>query len=138
MNDMHMKQLLTLMLLVDWLANDLHYNSRGREFYEKHLLADRVRDLGSDDELKEAYWLGFKNMSPPPDSEIAGMTIAAYAKIVQGCDAMQALAKAFGMTLETVEACKAEAGLPSGVHALLDDVSKKALTYKFLIQASLG
>ena len=33
MNDMHMKQLLTLMLLVDWLANDLHYNSRGRGFY---------------------------------------------------------------------------------------------------------
>ena len=65
------------------------------------------------------------------------MTIAAYAKIVQGCDVMQALAKALGMTLETVEACKTEAGLPSGVHALLDEVSKKALTYKFLIQSNI-
>ena len=67
-----MKELLAMLCTIDWLANDLHYRSSGPGFYEKHLLADRVRDFGDvDDELKEAYWLGFKKCVPPYDTEIA-------------------------------------------------------------------
>lgn len=126
------------MCLVDWLANDLHYKSRGSEFYEKHLLADRVRDLGDDDEIKETYWLGFKNMNPPSDAEIAQMTIDAYGKISNESDIFIQLKKAFEYVIEIVERCKTEPSLPAGIHAILDGISQKALTYKFLMNASIG
>lgn len=134
MNDINMKQLLALMCLVDWLANDLHYRSRGRGFYEKHLLADRVRDLGDDDAIKEAYWLGFRKQNPPADAEIAGMAVVAYNKMSK-YDSLQALCNAFGLVTDIVEECKREQGLPAGVHAILDGISEKALTYGFLVRS---
>ena len=42
----NIKTLLALLCAIDWLANDLHYRSEGTGFYEKHLLADRIRDFG--------------------------------------------------------------------------------------------
>lgn len=136
-DDKSMKQLLALMCVVDWLANDMHYKVRGPNFYELHLLADRVREVGNDDEIKEAYWLGFRNTPPPADTEIARLAISAYEKIsVNGVNYLQALKTAFEVTLEVVEVCKREAGLPAGIHAILDSISQKALTYKFLVSAA--
>ena len=135
MNDKDMTQLLATMLLVDWLADDLHYNSRGAGFYEKHLLADRVRDLGDDDAIKEAYWLGFKGANPPDDAAIAKLAILAYGKLRQPGNELEALSKAFDFAIGTVELCKREQELPAGIHAILDGVSEKALTYKFLVSA---
>ena len=52
--------LLALICVIEWLANDLHYNSIGNGFYEKHLLADRIRDFDVKDEIKETYLSGLK------------------------------------------------------------------------------
>ena len=82
----NMKELLTLIIVADWLANDLHYRSSGSGFYEKHLLADKIRNVGSIDELKESYFLGFKTCLPPLDVGLAKSATFVYEKICSQCN----------------------------------------------------
>ena len=82
-----MIDVLVALEVVEWLASDLHYNSTGPMFYALHLLADRVKDFGSaEDDLKEGYWLGCLDTTPPSDREIANAAISAYDKVVDGKD----------------------------------------------------
>lgn len=134
------KTLLALLCTIDWIANDLHYRSEGIEFYEKHLLADRIRDFGdAEDQLKEAYYLGFKEQLPPFDKEIAALATTLYSSIqVESCDFLHELKGAFCLLQQVIDACKKEPYLPAGIHAILDGISEKALTYKFLVQRQLA
>ena len=133
----NIKTLLALLCAIDWLANDLHYRSEGTGFYEKHLLADRIRDFGdAEDQLKEAYYLGFKSMPPPYDKEIAHSATVIYDAMKDAsCSAENQLGGAFGLIQQIVDACKKEASLPAGIHAVLDGISEKALTYQFLVRS---
>lgn len=133
----NIKTLLALLCAIDWLANDLHYRSEGTGFYEKHLLADRIRDFGdAEDQLKEAYYLGFKSMPPPYDKEIAHSATVIYdAMKGASSSAENQLGGAFGLMQQVVDACKREASLPAGIHAVLDGISEKALTYQFLVRS---
>lgn len=134
------KTLLALLCAIDWLANDLHYRSEGIEFYEKHLLADRIRDFGdAEDQLKEAYYLGFKEQLPPYDKKIAVVATALYNSIqAESGDFLYELKGAFCLLQQVIDTCKKEPNLPAGVHAILDSISEKALTYKFLVQRQLA
>ena len=133
----NIKTLLALLCAIDWLANDLHYRSEGTGFYEKHLLADRIRDFGdAEDQLKEAYYLGFKSMPPPYDKEIAHSATVIYNAMKGASSSAESqLCGAFGLMQQTVDACKKEASLPAGIHAILDGISEKALTYQFLVRS---
>ena len=133
----NIKTLLALLCAIDWLANDLHYRSEGTGFYEKHLLADRIRDFGdAEDQLKEAYYLGFKSMPPPYDKEIAHSATVIYNAMKGASSSAESqLCGAFGLMQQAVDACKKEASLPAGIHAILDSISEKALTYQFLVRS---
>ena len=133
----NIKTLLALLCAIDWLANDLHYRSEGTGFYEKHLLADRIRDFGdAEDQLKEAYYLGFKSMPPPYDKEIAHSATVIYNAMKGASSSAESqLCGAFGLMQQAVDACKKEASLPAGIHAILDGISEKALTYQFLVRS---
>ena len=135
-----MKNLLALLCVGEWFANDLHYKSTGIGFYEKHLLADRVRDFGSsEDDIKEKYFLGYKGELPPLDVDIAKTATFAYNKIVQDkATELDRLEVVFGLILAAVEECKSEENLPSGVQSVLDKISEDALTYKFLVRSESG
>ena len=135
-----MKNLLALLCVAEWFANDLHYKSTGIGFYEKHLLADRVRDFGSsEDDIKEKYFLGYKGELPPLDVDIAKTATFAYNKIVQDKSTeLERLEVVFGLILASVEECKSEENLPSGVQSVLDKISEDALTYKFLVRSESG
>ena len=133
----NIKTLLALLCAIDWLANDLHYRSEGTGFYEKHLLADRIRDFGdAEDQLKEAYYLGFKSMPPPYDKEIAHSATVIY-NAMKGASSSAESQRcgAFGLMQQAVDACKKEVSLPAGIHAILDGISEKALTYQFLVRS---
>jgi len=123
--------------VVKWLASDLHYNSTGPMFYALHLLADRVKDFGSaEDDLKEGYWLGCLDTTPPSDREIANAAISAYDKVVDGKDCPIArLLAGLANLCSAVDGMKSETSLNGGVHAILDDISKKANTNIFLVRA---
>lgn len=128
-----MENILTLLLVIDWLCNDLHYAAEGTDnFYARHLLADRVRDFGSaDDDIKECYYLGARGIVPPPDEVIAGYAVKAKSALkgtVLAC-----LNEAYFMLISAIEDVKKDEPLPSGVHAVLDEIGKRALTYKFLV-----
>lgn len=134
-----MDSILEMLMVVDWLANDLHYQFKGEGFYENHLLADRVRDFGrAEDDLKEVYFLGQLGTTPPLDKDTAMNATADYNKIVarNPClltrlhDGLDSLAR-------QVEICKKDAGLASGVHAVLDEISKRALAYRFLVSSQM-
>ena len=133
----NIKTLLALLCAIDWLANDLHYRSEGTGFYEKHLLADRIRDFGdAEDQLKEAYYLGFKSMPPPDDKEMAHSATVIYNAMKGASSSAESqLCGAFGLMQKAVDACKKEASLPAGIHAILDGISEKALTYQFLVRS---
>ena len=109
----------------------------GTGFYEKHLLADRIRDFGdAEDQLKEAYYLGFKSMPPPYDKEIAHSSTVIYNAIKGASSSVESqLCGAFGLMQQAVDACKKEVSLPAGIHAILDGISEKALTYQFLVRS---
>ena len=136
----NIKTLLALLCAIDWLANDLHYRSEGTGFYEKHLLADRIRDFGdAEDQLKEAYYLGFKSMPPPYDKEIAHSATVIYNAMKGASSSAESqLCGAFGLMQQAVDACKKEASLPAGIHAILDGISEKALTYQFLVRSEVA
>lgn len=123
--------------VVKWLASDLHYNSTGPMFYALHLLADRVKDFGSaEDDLKEGYWLGCLDTTPPSDREIANAAISAYDTVVGGKDCPIARLLAGLVNLcSAVDGMKSETSLNGGVHAILDDISKRTNVYTFLVRA---
>lgn len=132
-----MDGIITMLEVVEWLAQDLHYNFRGPTFYSNHLLADRIKDFGSaSDDLKEKYYLGWKDTTPPLDKEFADWATQTYDKIVGRNETMHGrLIDAFDMLISNVEIAKREGALPAGIHAVLDDVSSRALTYKFLVKS---
>lgn len=132
-----MIEVLVALEVVKWLASDLHYNSTGPMFYALHLLADRVKDFGSaEDDLKEGFWLGCLDTTPPADREIANLTVTAYDKVIDGKDCPLARLLA-GLTNlgAVVDELKNDTSLNGGVHAILDDISKRTNTYTFLVRA---
>lgn len=126
-----MENILTLLVLIDWLANDVHYAvDTTKNFYARHLLADRVRDFGSaEDDIKEKYYLGFLNELPPGDDVIAGYAIKAKTEL--NGDVLERLCGVFSLLSDTVESVGKET-LPRGVQNVLDDISSRSLTYHFL------
>lgn len=132
-----MIDVLVMLEVVKWLASDLHYNSTGQMFYALHLLADRVKDFGStEDDLKEGFWLGCLDTTPPADREIANLTVAAYDKVIDGKDCPVARLLAGLMNLgSAVDDIKKDTSLNGGVHAILDDIRKRVNTYTFLVRA---
>ena len=132
-----MIDVLVALEVVKWLASDLHYNSTGPMFYALHLLADRVKDFGSaEDDLKEGYWLGCLDTTPPSDREIANAAIPACDKVVdrQDCPIARLLAGLANLCA-AVDGMKSETSLNGGVHAILDDISKRTNVYTFLVRA---
>lgn len=135
---MSIDEILMLLMVEDWFADDLHYNSCGKSFYEKHLLADRIRDFGSAmDDLKECYYLGFLNSTPPPTATYAAGAVKTYDDINNSINSvLEKLKVVLSKICEVIEGLKNEnKNLPSGVVAILDGISQKALTYKFLVSS---
>lgn len=134
-----MDAILTMLIVVGWFANDLHYKSRGPNFYGDHLLADRVRDFGNlADEFRETYYLGQKGANPPPDAKIASYAIDEYQKVCsRSTGLLSRLHDALDVLIHQVEVCKKDSGTAAGVHAILDDISRRALTYRFLVGAQM-
>lgn len=135
-----MDAILTMLVVVKWFANDLHYKSRGPNFYSDHILADRVKDFGTlADEFRETYYLGQKGANPPPDAQIATYAIDEYNKVCARSEGLLSrLHDALDVLVHQVEVCKKEQGTASGVHAILDDISRRALTYRFLVGSQMG
>lgn len=132
-----MIDVIVMIEVVTWLARDLHYKFQGPMFYALHLLADRVKDFGSaEDDLKEGYWLGCLDTTPPADREISNLTVAAYDKMIEGkdCPITRLLAGLVSLG-SVVDEMKNDASLNGGVHAILDDIRKRVNTYTFLVRA---
>ena len=134
---MDITTIISLLIAEDWLADDLHYNSFGAGFYEKHLLADRIRDFGSAiDDLKECHFLGADKTTPPNGATFAASASEIYYRIVaEQSDSLKRLEACLGEIVSGIEEVKAAGGLKSGVVAILDSVSTSALKYKFLVSA---
>lgn len=132
-----MESILTILLVIDWLCNEVHYaKDTTKNFYSRHLLADRVRDFGSaEDDIKEVYYLGYKLTQPPKDEDIASFAISMKGSLKNG-SALSNLLESLDALSDTVENIKSEDGnIPRGVHAILDDISTRALRYRFLVGA---
>lgn len=126
--------------IVEWLAKDVHYRSNDEWFYALHLLADKV-DFGSaEDDLKEAYFLGAKQILPPTEREIHELTVAKMPVVnsMSNEELIRNLMKACDDGLYAIEEAKREAGLFAGIHAILDGVSQKMLVIKGLCWRTLN
>ena len=135
-----MESVLSNILVAQWLAHDVHYTWQGHSFYGMHILADKVGDMGSlADEIKEAYYMGFRGENPPKDSSIAASAIEQYNKVLSdngGC-CLKAIASQFSYLAASVEVAKREEGLAAGIHSILDAVSQKALVGRALVSHSI-
>ena len=132
-----MIDVLVMIEVVKWLARDLHYKFQGPTFYANHLLADRVKDFGSaDDDLKEGYWLGCLDTTPPDDKDIAELATTTYNEIINAKPCLLTkLLEGLDRLDNSVGEAKKDASLNGGVHAILDDISKRVNTYRFLVRA---
>lgn len=132
-----MIDVLVCLELVKWLADDIHYNSTGPNFYALHLLADRVKDFGSySDDLKEGHWLGCLDTTPPNDKEIYELASKAYDRIVNSIQCpLGRLLDALTKLNNSIGEQKKDSSLNGGVQAILDEISKAANTYTFLVRA---
>lgn len=133
-----MEELIAMIMVVDWIADDIHYNSRGPEFYGLHIMADKCRDFGSAvDDLKEKYWLGFLDTTPPSGKEFAQKAIAMYAKY-ENDGYLDAMHNSSMDIVHMVKSLSDGSELPNGVLAILDEISSHALTCSFFASASNG
>ena len=134
-----MKEILIYLCVIKHIANNLHYRSSDEWFYALHLLADKL-DFGSaEDDIKEAYYLGFLEQLPPDEKEIVQIVNDALpTSATDNAGLIAFLHDYCAEGIVAVEEAKREAGLPGGVHAILDGVSQKMLTIKGLCWRSLN
>ncbi len=137
---MSIDDIIIMLIVEDWFADDLHYNSFGASFYEKHLLADRIRDFGSAmDDLKECHYLGSMDTTPPSSAFLAAKAVVIYDEINDSSPSiLEKLKAVLSKLVDGIEIAKKENTLKSGVVAILDGISQKALTYKFLVSSELS
>lgn len=129
-----MEEVLKNLMVVEWVAHALHYETIGNEFYAVHLLADRIKDFGSDaDDIKEKYYLGTLLSTPPRDVDIATGAKEKFDQIGSNPDLLAMAREALRTLIDSVETAKKESNIMAGVHAVLDDISSRALTYLFLV-----
>ena len=133
-----MKELLSIIECVEWAAKDLHYRAHDEWFYSLHLLADKMDFGTAEDDLKEAYFLGYHETLPPTEKEIAELATARMAETPKdNLSLIKALHDMAADGIAFVEQAKREAGLPGGVHAILDGVSQTMLVVKGLAWRSM-
>lgn len=131
-----MEDIVAMLTVIDWIADDIHYNSRGESFYSLHLMADKIRDFGdAADELKERYWLGFLETTPPSGRYFAQKAISLYQRY-EGLAYLDAANKAAKDLVDMVKTISSEKDLPNGVSAILDEISSHALLCSFFASAS--
>lgn len=129
-----MEEVLKNLMVVEWVAHALHYETIGNEFYAVHLLADRIKDFGSAaDDIKEKYYLGTLLSTPPRDVDIATGAKEKFDRIGSNPDLLAMAREALRTLIHSVEEVKKESYIMAGVHAVLDDISSRALTYLFLV-----
>lgn len=77
-----MKNLISMLIAVQFLSHDLHYQAKGLPFYALHILADLCKDGINEmmDNLREMYYMGELKTIPPCDCE----THAEAIQIVNG------------------------------------------------------
>ena len=127
-----MEDLIAMIMCVQILADDLHYRSRGTEFYSHHLLADRVKD-GLDkqiDAIKESYWLGELRVVPPTTDRLMSAACsfsAAHREGSKGKSLVGVLLGAVNDLVHRIEQVKANENPMSGTTAILDGVSQSML-----------
>lgn len=144
-----MNEVLSMIVAVQILCDDLHYRAKGNCFYALHLLADRVKaGLDQDlDALREAYYLGEKTVEPPCTCEIYRIAISKVDAIRQNivCDGVDmnkclvlrlkdAVHNLFCYIEMAKEAAKTE--FTSGTVSILDGISAKMLVAHGLLDRS--
>ena len=131
-----MEDIVAMLTVIDWIADDIHYNSRGESFYGLHLMADKIRDFGdAADELKERYWLGSLNTTPPSGKFFAQKAISLYEKY-ENLEYLDAAKEAAIDLVSMVKETSKTMDLPNGVSAILDEISSHALLCSFFASAS--
>ena len=134
-----MLDVLVMIELVEWLAKDMHYCTHDEWFYALHILADKIDFGTSEDDLKEAYFLGMKEMLPPPEAEIHKLALerAPQSRPHSNKELVLLLKEACTNALYAIEEAKREDGLFAGVHAIVDGGSQKRLVSKGLCWRTL-
>lgn len=141
-----MEKILELIVSTEILCDDLHYTSKGQEFYSLHLLADRIKDPLDKymDELREAYWLG-ELFSEPPKTDA---TYADAIKIASGIrlsaksddrnvSNLLAVKDSLNRLMHMISEKKKSTALMSGTSSILDNLCAHAQTMFGLIDRSL-
>ena len=127
---------------IEWLLKNQHYRAQDEWFYALHQLAERIGYGYEADDLKECYWLGWKNSLPPKEEDIREMSLDKLAEFKNGAetnhDLLNAVLEAAKYGVSAVENAKKEPGIPGGVHAILDDISKTFLRAEGLTWRSLS
>lgn len=131
-----MNELLSLIVAVKILSEDLHYRSKGTAFYALHILADKVKEGldGTMDELRESYYMGDRMQEPPCTCEIYSDAIARVNSVRNNilCDGID-MNKCLVLRLkdavhtlfcyiETLKSSNVE-NMTSGTIAILDNLS---------------
>jgi len=138
--DDKMLEVLAQICSIRWIAKDMHYRSHDEWFYALHLLADKVDFGNGEDDLKEAYYLGAKEMLPPTEEEIHRLAIekVEVTKDKSNRELIEALHDSCDVGIYAIEEAKREAGLIAGVHAILDGMSQTLLIVKGLCWRTLN
>lgn len=120
-------------------AKDLHYRAAGTPFYSLHILADIMWDvIRESDDLIETYYLGENRSEPPMMEKIFQMAIdTCPAKIETKEPYAERLLAICHRTIDDVEEAKKMPEIKSGVHAVLDTISQKALVSVGLLSQTL-
>ena len=138
-----MRKVLVTICAYESLVKDLHYRAQDEWFYALHTLADKIWQIKEPcDDLKEAYWLGWCQGVPPEEASIKAdsaeyVKSMAFDSKVSNRDLVQSVQTLAADGVSVVEAAKAIPGLPGGIHAILDEISKAFLVAKGLCWRTL-
>ena len=135
-----MEEVLISIELIEWAAKNVHYRANDEWFYAIHLLADKVDFGTAEDDIKEAYYLGFKKKLPPTELFIHSEAVNRMKEVnITDNKSLITLLMDYCETgLYAVEEAKREPNLMGGIHAILDGVSQTMLTIKGLCFRTLN
>lgn len=125
------------------LAHEVHYNTnvRGAAFYALHLLADKFNFDDVVDALKEAYYIGQMMADVPSDNFVGAYAASIVDAAIsnENGNEVAALSMQARNAAYAVEDAKRilAPSLMSGVCAILDEISKKALVLSGLVWMSV-
>lgn len=133
-----MFNLIERLMIIYYIAKDIHYSASGLDFYSIHLLMDKISDGIYDkiDEIKEVYYLGNGTL-PPTNKEIIESVAISLPEFDNYKDGINVLIDVLSGTIDHCKKLVEDLSESKSVQSIIDDICNSLmLKYGLLMRTN--